>query len=264
MSEMRLGVLGQARFQPVHLHDQHGPGVEREAEMKSRLHRLEDGRIEHLQGCRDDPRADEVADGVGGIVHVLEDAQQGSIRFGVAGQPHPILGNHAKGAFRADDHPGQVVAGIVLDRPAGADDAGVGQDDLDGQHMVDRDAVLEGVWPAAVGGDVAAYRAGALAGRVRGEVVAVRLQVVCQPQVDHARFDDGVAVAVIDLDDALHAGQGNDHAAADRQTAARQAGAGAARQERHAVGVAGLDDLNDLVGADGKKTTTSGVFFSIV
>ena len=117
--------------------------------------------------------------------------------------------------------------------PPVLDDAAVGQDELDAEDVVDGDAVLERVRPAGVGGDVAADGAGALARRVRGEVPAVRLEVVRQPEVDDARLDDGVAVAVIDFEDALHARQRDHHAAADRQTAAGQAGAGPARQERH-------------------------------
>ena len=61
--------------------------------------------------------------------------------------------------------------------PPSCDDAAVGQDDLDAEDVVDGDAVLERVRPAGVGGDVAADGAGALAGRVGGVVVAVRLEV---------------------------------------------------------------------------------------
>src|SRR5262249_49169635 len=146
----------------------------------------------------------------------------------------------------------EVVAGVVLGRGAGEGDPAVGQHQLGAEDVVDGDAVLQRVRPAGVGGDVAADGAGALAGRVGGEVVAVRLDVVGEPEVDHARLDDGVAVAVIDLQNASHARQGDQHAAADGQAAAREAGAGAAGQEGDVQLVAGAHHLHHLLGAGGE------------
>jgi len=62
---------------------------------------------------------------------------------------------------------------------------------------------------------------------------------------------------------ALHSRQRDDDAAAYGQAAARQARAGATRQEWDIELVAPLDDLHDLLGR-GRKTTTSGLFFSMV
>ena len=73
-----------------------------------------------------------------------------------------------------------------------------------------------------------------------------------QPEVDDAGLDDGVAIAVVDFEDALHPRQRDHDAAADRQTTARQAGAGAARQEGHVELVADADDLHHLLGRGGK------------
>ena len=153
------------------------------------------------------------------------------------------LRDDAEGPFGADDDAGQIVAGIVLRRAAGAHDPAIGQHQFDAEDVIDGDAVFERVRPAGVGGDVAADGAGPLARRIRGEMVAVRLQVIGQPEIDDARFDDGVAIAIVDFEDPLHPRQGDHDAAADRQTAAGQAGAGAARQERHVQFVADLDDL---------------------
>ena len=69
--------------------------------------------------------------------------------------------------------------------------------------------------PAGVGGNVAADSAGTLTRRIGCEMVAVRLEVIGQPQVDDAGFDDGVAVAEVNFEDAFHARQGNHHPAAD-------------------------------------------------
>ena len=87
------------------------------------------------------------------------------------------FGHDAERPLAADDDAGQVVAGVVLGRPADVDDAAVGQDEFDAEDVVDGDAVLERVRPAGVGGDVAADGAGPLAGRVGGVVEAVRLEV---------------------------------------------------------------------------------------
>src|SRR5205823_10163208 len=133
----------------------------------------------------------------------------------VAGDAHPDLRGDAECALRTHDDASQVVTGRIFHRAAGLDHLAVGQDELQAQDVVDGDAVLERVRPAGVGRDVAADGAGALAGGVRGEVPAVRLQVVGQPEVDDARLDDGVAVAVVHLQDALHARQADHDAAAD-------------------------------------------------
>ena len=55
----------------------------------------------------------------------------------------------------------------------------------------------------------------------------------------------------------LHAGQGDHDAAADRHAAAGQAGAGAARQERHVELVARFHDRDDLLGG-GRKDDDVG------
>ena len=118
--------------------------------------------------------------------------------------------------------------------------------------MVDGDAVLERVRSAGVGGDVAADGAGALAARVRGVVVAVRLQGVGEPDVHDARLDDGVAVADIDFENAFHARQRDHHAAADQHASAGEARSGPAREEAHVEFVARLHDADDLLGAGGE------------
>ena len=186
-----LGVGVEARFEAIHFHDEHRAGVEREAEVKRRLDRLQDQLVEHFQGGGNDAGADDVADGVGGVVDRLEDAEQRAIRLGIAGDAHPDLRGDAEGSLGADDDAGQVVAGIVLGRAAGLDDPAIGQHEFEAEDVIDGDAVLERVRAAGIGGDVAADGAGPLARRIGGEVVAVRLEVVGEPEVDDARLDDG-------------------------------------------------------------------------
>ena len=114
--------------------------------------------------------------------------------------------------------------------------------------MVDRHAVFQRVRPAGVGRAVAADRTRRLARRVRREVIALCLHEFRQLQIDDAGINDGVAVTVVDLMNALHSRQRDHDAAAYGQAAARQARAGATRQERDVELVAPLDDLHDLLG----------------
>ena len=101
--------------------------------------------------------------------------------------------------------------------------------------------------PAGIGGDIAANGAGPLAGGIGGEVVAVRLEVVGKPEIDDAGLDDGEAIAVVHFEDALHARQGDDDAAADGQTAAGQGSAGAAGEKRDVEVVAGAKTSPETV-----------------
>ena len=114
-----------------------------------------------------------------------------------------------------------------------------GRTNVSAEHVVDREAVLEAVRAAGVLGHVAADRADLLAGRVGRVVVAVRRDRAGDLEVRDARLDDDAAAVEVDLEDAAHPRERDHDAAGDGQRAAREAGAGAARDERHAVGVAG-------------------------
>ena len=154
--------------------------------------------------------------------------------------------------------------GRIVDRPE-LNDRAVAEHGLHAEHVVDGHAVLERVRTAGIGGHVAADGAGALARRVGGEVEAGAGQGLSEPQVGHARLDHGHPVAQVDLEDSIHPGQHDHHAAADRtilvcpsaksgrlagpcqrQATARQAGARSARDHRRAVSPTEFDDLGNL------------------
>ena len=250
-------------LEPVDLDDEHGPGVGREAEAERLLDGLDHQVVEHLQRGGDDPRGDDPADGLGRRVDRREDAEERPPRLGVAGEVDDDLADDAERPLVADDQARQVVPGHVLDGAAGLERRAVGQDQLDALDVVDRHAVLERVRPARVGRDVAADRAGGLARRV-GRVVEARAgEGPREPDVDDARLDDRVAVAEVDLEDALHPGQADHHPAADGERPAREARPGPARDERHARAVARLDrrdqGLRDRSGRRRRRAT----FFSM-
>jgi hypothetical protein len=159
-------------------------------------------------------------------------------------QPYGDLGGDAERALRAYERAEQVIAGPLGD----LDDLSVGRDDLTGQHVVDREAVLQAVRPAGVLRDVAPDGADLLAGRVGRVVVAAGPYRLGDVQVDHARLDDGALVVDVDLQDAAHAGSDDQYAVGAGERTPGQPGTRAARDVRDAFGGAGPDDLGDLLG----------------
>lgn len=77
-----------------------------------------------------------------------------------------------------------------------------------------------------------------------------------EDRVDDAGFDDGDAVDGADLQDAVHLRQGEDQAAVGGVGAARQAGAGALRDDRDAQFGGGAQDVLDLF--DGARQHDGG------
>ena len=93
------------------------------------------------------------------------------------------LGDQGEHALGADDQLREIEAGRGLhELAAGADDLTGAEHRGQAEHVVARDAVLDGLHAAGVGGDVAAERAAALAGEDRiGEAVRARGVVeLCQ------------------------------------------------------------------------------------
>ena len=145
---------------------------------------------------------------------------------------------------------GEVVAGDALGRaPPEPDDLAGAGDDLEAEHVVAGDAVLEAADAAGVGGDVAADRRPGGAGRVRRVPEAVLGAGRPQPVVDDARLDDGEALDGVDLEDPVHGVERDDDAAGHRVRAAGEAGAGAAGDDRDAVRGAEPHGGGDVLGA---------------
>ena len=137
-------------------------------------------------------------------------------------------------------------------------DLAVGQHGLDGEHVAGRHAVLEAVRAAGVEGDVAADRADRLARRVGRVEQAVRGGGARDVRVDHARLDDRDALVGVEPQDPVEPVEADHDAALDRQRAARQARAAAARHERDALAVAGAHGLDRPPRASPASTTASG------
>src|SRR5690625_1874420 len=113
-------------------------------------------------------------------------------------------------------------------------DAAVSEQHLHGQHLVDRAAVLDGAGTGGVVGDHAADVRAVGGGYVRGELQPVRRQVSVQLVTHHARFHPHPALFDVQFEDAGQVLRHVDHQGSP-DGLARQAGAAAARQDRHAV-----------------------------
>src|SRR5207237_8383984 len=129
------------------------------------------------------------------------------------------------------------------------DDLAAWQHRLERQHVVDGHAVQERVRPARVLAHVAPQGADALAGGIGHVVETIGTGRGAQVQVDHARLDDGAAVVRIDGEDAVHAREGQHHAAVTGYRAAAQPGAGATGRAGHAAFVTQPHDRADVRGA---------------
>ncbi len=101
---------------------------------------------------------------------------------------------------------------------------------------------------ARVLGDVAADRAHLLARRVGRVEVAVRRDRARDVEVRDARLDDDALALEVDLEDPVHPRERDDDPVGDRQRAAREPGARAARDERDALPRAEPDDRLDVLG----------------
>ena len=219
----------------VHIQQQHGGRVHRQIGLRDELgHGFQRQLVHHLHGGRDDAGGHNAGDRGAAGGHRIERGQQRAHAGRRVYQLDDGLGHDAEGALAAAEQPGQVIAGAV-GQPAGGDHAAIHGDELDAQHVVGGYAVEQGVRAAGVGGDVAAQRAGLLAGRVWGVVKSEAAGVGAEVGVDHARLDHGATVARVHLKDAVHTRGGDHHPAAACDGAAAEPRARAARHHRHAV-----------------------------
>ncbi len=197
-----LGLLLHALGQAVQLDDQHRAGIEREAEVIRLLKRLRDKLIHHLQCSWHNPRGNNAAHRLAGLVHTFENTEEGlerRRRFHEANQ-HPR--HDTEHPLRADRRAAQIEPGHLLAAigfNAQPFDCAVRQYHLVAEHVVACDAVFQRVRPAGVGGDVTADRAGRLARGIRRVKQSVRRRVTGDPRVDAAGLDECPAVARIDV-----------------------------------------------------------------
>src|SRR5579859_5134635 len=166
--------------QPLGLHKQHGGGVQRVARVGIGFHCLHNHLVHHFDGGGYHAGGDDLRDGVGGVIHRVED---GHHRFHVLGQMDDArddFGDDAQCSLGADQQAGQVIAGRVGRPSTYLYDVALRRDDFHAQHVIGGDAVDEGMRPARVLAYVAANGAGTLAAGVWHVVVAAWIEGVAQ------------------------------------------------------------------------------------
>src|SRR6266576_917549 len=88
--------------------------------------------IEHFTRGRSDGASGDVNDGVGGIIHGIENGEKCLHGFGLAREFYGDFGDEGERAFRTDEQAGEIITGRVTVRAAEANDFSVGKDELEG------------------------------------------------------------------------------------------------------------------------------------
>ncbi|MCY1351180.1 hypothetical protein D9M69_374390 [compost metagenome] len=192
-------------FHAVQLADQDGRGVHRVAGVDEVLGGADRQVVHHLQPAGDDAGGDDVGHRAAGPGDVSEAGQRdlGHLRLGQ--QPDGDLDHHAEHALGAHEQRQQVEAGAVEGVGAEGHALALDGDDLQAQHVVHGQAVLQAMHAAGVLRHVAADGAGDLRRRVRGVVEAVWRRRLGDRQVAHAGLHTGEAPDRVDFEDALEA-----------------------------------------------------------
>ncbi|OQB00612.1 MAG: hypothetical protein BWY25_01773 [Chloroflexi bacterium ADurb.Bin222] len=201
-----IGHLGiEALRVAVHFHNHHRAGVGRESQMEVVLDDADDFLIHELQRRGDQSLGDDGGDGAPGGLDGIEGGAQGAQRGRVAEEADLGLRHHAQGPLAAGEKAHEVVFGPVEGVPAKVHGAPVGEDDLQAGDVVGGDAVLEAVWPAGVGRDVASQGCGASARRVGGKVQPARFDELIKGEVDDAGLHGDAAPGHLQVGDGLQA-----------------------------------------------------------
>ena len=233
---------------PVEFDDEERFGVERIAGVRKGLGRLDRELVHHLHAGRDDAFRDHPADARGPGADRGEAEQRRPGALGLRPDLHRDLGNDAEQALRARDHAEQVVARGVRVPAADPQHVARHRDQLDPGDVVRCHPVLEAVDAPRVLGHVAADRARDLARRIGRVVETLVLYRPRDRQVGDPGLRHHAEVVVVDLENAVEAAQAQGDPVPERQGAARQPGAGPARNDLHAAAVAELEHGGDLLG----------------
>ena len=179
---------------------------------------------------------------------VWEVGNERSHHLGLAEQPHGDLGDDAQRAFRADHERAQVRAHGVQRVAAEGDDAAIGADKGEREHVVGGESVLEAMRSTGVLRDVPADGADDLARRVRREVEVVLRHGGRDAGVGDTGLYDRALVLDIDGEELTHPLQADHDAVGHGQGAAGQPSAGSAGDERDSLPGTHPHDGGDLFG----------------
>lgn len=113
--------------------------------------------------------------------------------------------------------------------------------------MIDGHAIFQSMRAAGVRSDVASDRAGSLTAGIWRVMKAAAGECSGQSNIHAAWFNDGITIALIDFQNAIHFGQSNHDAATDGQTTSGEAGSSSARDKRNAKLIAFTNDPDDFI-----------------
>ena len=244
-----LDLVVEPDRRPVELDEQDGARLGREPGAKGRLDGAEDEAIHHLERRGDDAGGDDAGVRLARGGDRSEDGEQRPVRLRRADETQRRARDDPERAFRADDDPEEVVTRPVLDGAPDLHDLPGRQHELDGENVVRRHAVLEGMRSARVLGDVASDRARGLARGIGREDQARLLDRARDPQVHDSGLRGHAAIPDVDRLDALQPARADHHRRPDRKGSSREAGTRSARDEGDAVLREHPDDRAHLLGS---------------
>ena len=217
--------------------------------------------IEHFTRGRSDGASGDVDDGVGGIIHGIENDEKCLHGFGLAREFYGDFGDEGERAFRTDEQAGEIITGRVTVRAAEANDFSVGKDELEGGDVIGSNSVGQSVRAAGIFGDIAADGAGFPTGRVGGEVETIRLGGAGEFVIDDAGLDDGALIFDVELENAIHTREDEHHAAGACERAAGKPRAGAATDDGDVILCGELCDARNVFCGMGKNDEVRAAFF---
>ena len=203
--------------------------------------------VDVLDHQRADTRRDQLGYGVGDLVDRREGDQQGGPVLGAGQQLENDPGDDGQRTLGADQELCQVVAARGLDQlAAGLDDLTVGQHRFEPQDVVSGHSVLDRAHAAGIGGDVASQGGAALAGedRIDESLLASGLVELGE---GHAGLHHRHVVLGIDLQDSIHALEGDQDASTAGYAGPRETGAVAPGGDRDASLVGQAQHPRDLL-----------------
>ena len=204
--------------------------------------------IHDFHARRQHPSGGDQTNGLPGRFHRGKVRQQHSHAGGLTQQTQGDGRRNPQGSLAADEDAAQVQFGGLRHPRAQGGDAAIGQNDLHGEDVVARHAVLQAVHPAGVFGDVAADAAGHLAGRIRRVIKAIPRHRAGDPAVDHPGFNRDALVRQVNGDDPAHATGGDHQGGLLRQGPAGEARSTPAGNKRNLKLVAQPHHRGHLIG----------------
>ncbi len=222
-------------FRPVQLDDQQRPDIERIADLDEGFRRLDGQLVHHLHAAGNDAGADDAGDAFARGLGGREADQHRARGLRLLEDAHRHLGDDAEQPFRADNEAEQIEPAGIEMLAAETDHLAGDQHHLDAHHIIGGEAVFQAVHAAGILRDIAANGAGDLRGRVGRVIEAVIGDRRGDAEIGDAGLRGHRAVVEIDVEDAVELAHAEQDRILQRQRAAGERGAGAARHHADAV-----------------------------